>query len=156
MTESQSKLTWLAPNLGILYCLVCTLWLCGSIVVNPITNRLILVLHGLKSGNGANSRQDTAWDSDWPARICVIFLVGVSEKPCVYSKTFIFTDVEHFSWIRVLWAQTLFRARLQYRQLRRLENKPERQFSTWQIPRAHPLFLCGILPRAQNIWKKNY
>ena len=38
---SQSKLAWLTPNLGILLILVCSFLLCGSILANPITYRLI-------------------------------------------------------------------------------------------------------------------
>ena len=37
---SQSKLAWLTPNLGILWISVCSFWLCGSIVANPIIYRL--------------------------------------------------------------------------------------------------------------------
>ena len=38
---SQSKLAWLTPNLGILWISVCSFWLCGSIVANPIIYRLV-------------------------------------------------------------------------------------------------------------------
>ena len=38
---SQSKLAWLTPNLGILWIPVCSFWLCGSIVANPIIYRLV-------------------------------------------------------------------------------------------------------------------
>ena len=38
---SQSKLAWLTPNLRILWISVCSIWLCGSIVANPIIYRLV-------------------------------------------------------------------------------------------------------------------
>ena len=38
---SQSKLAWLSPNLGILWISVCSFWLCGSIVANPIIYRFV-------------------------------------------------------------------------------------------------------------------
>ena len=38
---SQWKLAWLIPNLGILWISVCSLWLCKSIVANPIIYRLV-------------------------------------------------------------------------------------------------------------------
>ena len=38
---SQSKLAWLTPNLGIFWISVCSFWLCGPIVANPIFYRLI-------------------------------------------------------------------------------------------------------------------
>ena len=38
---SQSKLARLTPNLGILWISVCSFWLCGSIVANPIIYRLV-------------------------------------------------------------------------------------------------------------------
>ena len=38
---SQSKLAWLTPNLGILSISVCSFWLCGSVVANPIIYRLV-------------------------------------------------------------------------------------------------------------------
>ena len=38
---SQSKQAWLTPNLGILWISVCSLWLCGSIVANPIIYGLV-------------------------------------------------------------------------------------------------------------------
>ena len=38
---SQSKLARLTPNLGILWIVVCSFWLCGSIVANPIIYRLV-------------------------------------------------------------------------------------------------------------------
>ena len=41
MPVSQSKLTRLTPNLGILWILVCSFWLCGSIVATPIIYRLV-------------------------------------------------------------------------------------------------------------------
>ena len=41
MLVSQSKLAWLTPNLGILWISVCSFWLCGSIVANPIICRLV-------------------------------------------------------------------------------------------------------------------
>ena len=41
ITVSQSKLAWLTPNLGILWISVCSFWLCGSIVANPIIYRLV-------------------------------------------------------------------------------------------------------------------
>ena len=41
MPVFQSKLAWLTPNLGILWILVCSFWLCGSIVANPIIYRLV-------------------------------------------------------------------------------------------------------------------
>ena len=41
MPVSQWKLAWLVPNLGILWILVCSSWLCGSIVANPIIYRLV-------------------------------------------------------------------------------------------------------------------
>ena len=41
MLVSQSKLALLTPNLGILWISVCSFWLCGSIVANPIIYRLV-------------------------------------------------------------------------------------------------------------------
>ena len=41
MPVSQSKLARLTPNLGILWISVCSFWLCGSIVANPIIYRLV-------------------------------------------------------------------------------------------------------------------
>ena len=41
MLVSQSKLARLTPNLGILWISVCSFWLCGSIVANPIIYRLV-------------------------------------------------------------------------------------------------------------------
>ena len=41
LCQSQSKLAWLTPNLGILWISVCSFWLCGSIVANPIIYRLV-------------------------------------------------------------------------------------------------------------------
>ena len=41
MPVSQAKLARLTPNLGILSILVCSFWLCGSIVANPILYRLV-------------------------------------------------------------------------------------------------------------------
>ena len=38
---SQWKLAWLTPNLGILWISVCSFWLCGSTVANPIIYRLV-------------------------------------------------------------------------------------------------------------------
>ena len=38
---SQSQLSWLTPNLGILWVSVSSFWLCGSIVANPIIYRLV-------------------------------------------------------------------------------------------------------------------
>ena len=42
MPVSQSKLTRLTPNLGNLWISLCSFWLCGSIVANPIIYRLVL------------------------------------------------------------------------------------------------------------------
>ena len=59
MLVSQSKPAqfMLTPNLGILWILMCSFWLCGSIVANPIIYRLIptIVLHEVKSGNSDRS-----------------------------------------------------------------------------------------------------
>ena len=41
MPVSQSKLARFTPNLGILWILVCSFWLFGSIVANPIIYRLV-------------------------------------------------------------------------------------------------------------------
>ena len=41
MPVSQSKLARLTPNLGILWILVCSFWLRGSILANPIIYRLV-------------------------------------------------------------------------------------------------------------------
>ena len=41
MLVPQSKLARLTPNLGILWIWVCSFWLCGSIVANPIIYRLV-------------------------------------------------------------------------------------------------------------------
>ena len=41
MPVSQSKLARLTPNWGILWISVCSFWLCGSIVANPIIYRLV-------------------------------------------------------------------------------------------------------------------
>ena len=41
MAVSQWKLAWLTPNLGILWISVSYLWLCQSIVANPIIYRLV-------------------------------------------------------------------------------------------------------------------
>ena len=41
MPLSQWKLARLTPNLGILWISVCSFWLCGSIVANPIIYRLV-------------------------------------------------------------------------------------------------------------------
>ena len=38
---SQQKLTWLTPNVGILWISVCSFWLCGLVVTNPIIYRLL-------------------------------------------------------------------------------------------------------------------
>ena len=54
MAVSQWKLAWLTPKLGILWILVCSFWLCESIVANPIITDSYLVLHGLKPGNSAD------------------------------------------------------------------------------------------------------
>ena len=77
---SRLKLAWLTPNLGILWISVCSFWLygsivanpiiyrllpspsrfetrqCGSIVANPIIYNLYLVLHGLKTSNDTQIR----------------------------------------------------------------------------------------------------
>ena len=39
--KSLYLLAWLTPNLGILWISVCSFWLCGSIVANPIIYRLV-------------------------------------------------------------------------------------------------------------------
>ena len=41
MLVYQSKLARLTPNLGILWISVCSFWLCGSIVANPIIYGLV-------------------------------------------------------------------------------------------------------------------
>ena len=42
LNRCQSKLAWLTPNLGLLWISVCSFWLCGSMVANPIIYRLVL------------------------------------------------------------------------------------------------------------------
>ena len=51
MPVSQSKLDRLASNLGILWISVCSFWLGGSIVANPIIYRLVPSPSRFKSGN---------------------------------------------------------------------------------------------------------
>ena len=52
-TVFQSKTAWITPNLGVLWISVCSFWLCGSIVANPIIYRLVFSPFRLKSGNVA-------------------------------------------------------------------------------------------------------
>ena len=61
MPISQSKLAWLTPNLGILWILVCSFWLCGSIDANPIIYRLV------PSRSRYEIRQ---WHLCWRGKLC--------------------------------------------------------------------------------------
>ena len=39
--KSRSKLAWLTPDLEFLWVSMCSFWLCGSIIANPIIYRLV-------------------------------------------------------------------------------------------------------------------
>ena len=66
--------------------LVCTLWLRGSIVTDPMIYRLVLVLHGLKSGNTiwlrTRETRNQAFVLTSPA------LSGTQNPSCVHSLFF--------------------------------------------------------------------
>ena len=87
MAISQWKLAWLTPNLGILWILVSSFWLCESKVANPIIYRLVPRPPRLKPMI-RGSCLDVSLFSHVGKAIRDIWLVYIALRTTIYSAAF--------------------------------------------------------------------